>query len=484
MTAWPPPSPPPDPETLELRRLRCRRLAAGSALGLSIATAASWLRVLLAGSLRIETASWQFVTCSLVLGVGLALAAVCGWRLARDAPGLPRAAILRWAIPGHLALLLAVPITSSDFFQYLAYGQLQLGGQNPLAVGPTALGDSPLLGLVSARWAAQPSVYGPLLLLLFRGAAWAGSHLGGPVWGNGAVLKAAMVGSALATLWVAARFLALHRPGPDGDRSLALIAFSPLLAWEISGQGHTDGLLALWLMLFVLAASSGRELWAVLALAAGTWMKVTIAPILALYLLFLLRTRGLRAVGYGLSALLLGAVLFLPYLDGFPGLGPLLSAVQGTHSHSLGDLVAQLVTPLGPAAQALVIRVSFLVCMAACAVVFGLTALRARTLDQLLRGCLLFFLAWDLTVPLFQPWYTTWLLPLAIADRDPRWQRLIALFCTLSVLQWAAPLDPVTSVAIDGWVVWEAARLLRSPATVDSLSDPVDLLRTEDQITG
>ena len=464
MTARPPDSPPPSPENLVLKGLQARRLAAGWALGLSVATAASWLRVLLTGSLRIQTGVWPFVTSSLLLGAGLALAALCAVRLWRGAGGVSRADLLRWAIPGHLALALAVPLTSSDFFQYLAYGQLQLAGHNPLAVGPTALGESPLLALVSTRWAAQPSLYGPLLLLIFRGAAWVGAHAGGPVWGNGAALKLAMTASALGTVWVAARFLARHRPGPDGDRALAMIAFSPLLAWEISGQGHTDGLLALWLMLFVLAASSGRELWGVLALTAGTWMKVTIAPILALYLLFLLRTRGPRAVAYGLAALLLGAVLMVPYLDGFPGLGPLLSAVQGTHSHSLGDLVANLVAPLGPAAQALVIRVSYFLCIAACAAVFLATALRARTLEELLRGCLLFFLAWDLTVPLFQPWYATWLLPLAIPDRDPRWQRLIGLFCTLSVVEWGLQTDPVTTVALQAWVAWQAIRLLRSPA--------------------
>lgn len=453
----------------EIQRVRGLRLAAGFALGLSIATAASWLRVLLTGSLRIETASWQFAICSALLGLGLGLAAVCSWRLWQDAAGLPRSAIFWLAVPGHLVLALAVPLTSSDFFQYLAYGQLQLAGHNPLAVGPTALGQSPILSLVSARWASQPSVYGPLLLLLFRGAASAGSLLGGQIWGNGIVLKLAMVASALATLRVAARFLEFHRPGPGGHRSLVLIAFSPLLAWEISGQGHTDGLLALLLMLFVLAASSGRELAAVLALAAGTWMKVTISPILALYLLFLLRTIGLRAVAYGFVALFLGVALMVPYLNGFPGLGPLLSVVQGTRSHSLGDLIAMMLTPLGPGVQALVVRISYFVCMAVCAVIFGVTALRARTLDHLFRGCLLFFLVWDLTVPLFQPWYATWLLPFAIADRDPAWQRVIALFCIWSVVQWAVSLDPVTSVLIDAGVIWSAARLLRGHATPDLL---------------
>ncbi len=457
MRSWPPAS----ESDAKTGQPRLRALALGYAGGLLVAAAASWLRYCWAGTLRIDTATAAFAVSSLLLGAGLGLSSACGWKLLQSAPRLSRATILRLAIAAQLVAALAVPLTSGDYFQFLAYGQLQLEGKNPLAAGPSALGAGPLLAVVSERWASQPSVYGPLLLLLLRGAAWAAAPLASPLWGNGAVLKLAMLASVLATLFAAAGFLRANRPGPSGDRALALLALSPLMAWELSGQGHSDGVLTLSLMLFAWAAVEERELPAVLALAAGTWAKVTIAPILALYLLFLLRRRGLRAVVYGMASLALGAVLFLPYVRGFPGLGPMLSAVRGTRSHSLGDLLAIAATPLGPAAQHLVESASFLLCIAACAAAFAYAALRARTVPQLLRGALFFLFVWDLTVPLFQPWYATWLLPLAIADTDERWQDLVALYCIFCVLQWAVQIDPVSSVALDAWVVWRAAKLLR-----------------------
>ena len=72
---------------------------------------------------------------------------------------------------------------------------------------------------------------------------------------------------------------------------------------------------------------------------------------------------------------------------------------------------------------------------------------------------------WNFTVPLFQPWYIVWLLPLAIAEADERWTDLIGAYANLSVLQWAVQLDPLTTVAIDAWVGVRAVRLWRSESS-------------------
>jgi hypothetical protein len=95
-------------------------------------------------------------------------------------------------------------------------------------------------------------------------------------------------------------------------------------------------------------------------------------------------------------------------------------------------------------------------------VVFTTVTIRARSVHELLRGCLVFFLVWDVTVPLFQTWYISWLFPLALVDPDRRWLRLVALFGIFSVVQWIVQLDPLSSVAIDVWVVFRAAKLLGS----------------------
>ena len=441
---------------------RLQRLALGNAAGLAIAAGASWLRVALAGSLRIDTAATAFWVSSLLLGAGLGLSGVCAWRLMQLAPGQPRRALLWLSMPGQLLMALAAPITSSDFYQYVAYGLLQAAGKNPLAFGPDALGPTPLLALVPQRWLTQPSVYGPVMLAVFRATAFLGELVGSPLWGTAVAMKLAMTACTVFAIGLAARMLS-SRPGPQHDAGLAAFAFSPLLAWELTGQGHSDAVVLVALVAFVWAATSERPLWATLAITAAALGKLTLLPILALYLLFLLRRGPVRAVAYGLAALALSAALMIPYVPGFPGFGPFLSAVRSTRSHSLGDLLAILVTPLGPAAQELAVRCSFLLCIGLCAAVFATVAVRARTVHQLIRGGLVFLIAWDMTVPLFQTWYISWLFPLALVDPDARWMRLVSLYGIWSVLQWIVPLDPVTTVALDGWVVWQTVRLLRNP---------------------
>ena len=447
---------PPDADVLA----RGRRLAVAYTAGLAIAGAASWLRVAFSGTLRIDTARWPFVVCSLLLGAGLAIASVCSWKLVEAAAGIPPKILLRWAVPGHLVMALTAPITSSDFYQFIAYGLLDATGKNPLAYGPSALGTTPLLDLLSAHWLSQPSVYGPVILLLFRGAAWTGGLLGAPLWGTGVILKLLMVGFTLLALRLAMKMLESQR----SEAAFVLLAFSPLIAWELSGQGHSDSVLLLALICFVWAAVEEREWLATLAIATSTLGKLTLAPILALYLLFLLRRRPLKAIACGAGTAALAALLMLPYLKGFPGFGPFLSAVRGTRSHSLGDLLAIALSPLGQAAQETAVRGTFFLCIGVSAVVFVAVAWRARSVQQMLFGCLVFMLAWDMTVPLFQSWYIAWLFPLALGLPDRRWLRLVAIYGICSVLQWTLQADPLSTVVIDAWVVWQAVKLVRTEA--------------------
>jgi hypothetical protein len=437
---------------------RGRRLAAGYTAGLAVALAASWLRVAFAGTLRIDTARWPFWVCCLPLGVGLAIASVCSWKLVKASAGVPARTLLLWALPGQLILALAAPITSSDFYQFVAYGLLDAGGKNPLAFGPSALGSSPLLDLLSQKWLSQPSVYGPVILLLFRGAAVIGGMLGSPLWGTGIILKLLMVGFTFLSMALAAKWLRRD------EAAFALFAFSPLVAWELSGQGHSDSVLLLTLICFVWAAVEEREWLATLAIALGALGKLTLAPILALYLLFLLRRKPLKAIACGAATVVLAGLLMLPYAKDFPGPGPFLSAVRGTRSHSLGDLLAIALSPLGHAAQEAAVKGTFFLCIGVSAVVFAAVVWRARTVQQLLLGCLVFMLAWDVTVPLFQSWYIAWLFPLALALSDKRWLRLVAIYGICSVLQWTVQADPLSTVAIDAWVVWQAVSLLRVEA--------------------
>src|SRR5690349_13714317 len=212
-----------------------RRLALGCAGGLALGTAASWARFFVEGTLVIDTGTRTWIASAFVLGIGLIIAGACALRLARLAPAVAPRKLLGPAALVHLCAAPALALTSRDLFSNLAYGQLQLLGKSPYLSGPRALGAGPLVDLVAPRWLDTPSVYGPVLAILNRAAAAAGAALGSPVWGGGAVLKVTLLLCSLGTLWLAYRS-AQTDGGRDAWEGFALLAFSPVLAWEVSAQ--------------------------------------------------------------------------------------------------------------------------------------------------------------------------------------------------------------------------------------------------------
>ena len=281
------------------------RLGVAIAAGMALGAAGSWLRLGLDGTPTIDTHRWSFVLSSALAGAGLVLAGACALRLAS------RAAALGWAFLGWAALgahglaLFALPLTSSDVYTNLALGELTLRGLSPYAHSPAALGSSALLDAVPARWVNDPTPYGPLFHPFVRLAAWSGRALGSPLWGSFFTWKLVLAGAVGLALAIAARHLKA-RAGEDARETFALLALSPLLAWEVTAQGHNDGLLFLSLVAFLAAASSGHARTAVVSLALGVAVKYALAPLLGLYLLLLARTSWRRAAAL---AILAGAVL-------------------------------------------------------------------------------------------------------------------------------------------------------------------------------
>jgi hypothetical protein len=437
-------------------------MAVGYAGGLVVAGLASWLRVAMTGTFRIDVYDVSFFVASGLLGVGLGIACFCAFRLTQVAEGFPRGHLVRWALAANLAVVFAAPLTSADLFTYLGLGRLQLLGENPFSVPLSRIDLGPLSGAIPARWAATVSPYGPVANAMFFAAAWTGALLRSPWWGSAVAFKLIMASCHSAFILLAARYSRKHRPGKDGARALALVAFCPLIAWEVSGEAHNDGFLIVALMLFVTAAVEGRALAAVLALAVATQTKVTLAPILLLYLLFLLRTKGARALLHALAALLLSALVMLPFLRGFTGFGGMASAIRSAaRSHSIGDFLYNVLAPFGPRVQERAVTATLVLCIAVSAVAFQ-KALRANTVAELLRGALVFLLVWDMTVPPFETWYVTWLFPLAVAETDARWQKLVFVYGALSVLEWTGPVDPFSTMGVNLYVVWRMSKLLRA----------------------
>jgi hypothetical protein len=440
-----------------------RRLAAGCAAGMVLATAGSWLRFALERTPKLDTHTLPFVLACAVAGSGIALTGGCSLRLASRAGALSWRALWARTLAVQGAALGALALTSSDVFNNLCFGALELAGQSPYTHAPAALGDSPFLAAVSSRWVNDPSPYGPLFHPFAAAAVWLGERTGATFWGSFFSYKALLLAAVLGGLAIAARHLRAARAG-DAPEIFALLALSPAIAWEIPAQGHNEGLLFLALVAFLAAAVAKREGYAVAALAAGVAIKYALAPLLALYLLLVARRSLARAVALALCALGVVGASFLPEWHSVTlrSVLPMLGGESTRHAHSLTDLVCLALEALGrPEASARAYRTLSAISSAACAAMLARAGWRSRTLEDLVHGYLLFLMTLYLTVAWFQPWYVCWALPLLIVEPSAQWRRFVALFAVVTVVQWAAPFDPVTTVLADLWALarmWQMHR--------------------------
>lgn len=355
------------------------------------------------------------------------------------------AARLAGAVIIHVAAALALPLTSNDVFSNLAYGRLAQLGTNPYLAGPAALpaGD-PFAALVSARWAHAPSVYGPIATLVDTAVVQGG------VWRSLVAFKLVLLACSLGIAAIAWRCC------KDRPERAMLVAWNPLLAWEVSAQAHNDGLLVLALAAGVWAGTRKRDVLAAVLLAVAVLAKLAAAPVLALHLWGMLRRTPGRAV---LAAALVGALTgacFAIYWTGPATLNGLILAVRGEAgrtARSVADLACMLARPFG--GEPIVHRMCWAAGIAAVAWIAARALPRVRTFEDAAHHALLILLTWMLTTPWFQPWYAVWLLPLAMIERDARLRRIVAGYTALLVVQYALPVDPVTHVAINAWVVWK-----------------------------
>jgi hypothetical protein len=287
-----------------------------------------------------------------------------------------------------------------------------------------------------------------------------------------------MLLASLAAVLLAYGFCRSCLPPGQAEAAFVFFAWNPLLAWEISGQAHTEGLVLVGMVAFVWAATRGREWLAALGLACVVYAKLVLAPLLCLYLCFIARRRPLRATAMAAMVAALGAVLMAPFWQGARTVrGPMATLVADSTltARSLTDFVVWLIRPLGDGAKREVYWVALAIGTLLLAS-FGIrAALRARSLRQVLRDGLVFFLLYDLiAAPWFQSWYVLWLLPLALVEEDARWRNLIAVYTVLSLVQYGIPLDPVTYVVLNAVVLRMLYQLLRSaaPAQAETVEAP------------
>jgi hypothetical protein len=302
----------------------------------------------------------------------------------------------------------------------------------------------------------MPIVYGPIATMIDVLAVGGRSVIAALVG-----FKLVMLASSLGTVAIAWRVCR------DRPVVFAVVAWNPLLAWEVSAQAHNDGLLVVALAAAVWAGSR-REVGAAVLTGVAVLAKLAALPILALQLWALLRRSPARAVAACVVIAALAVVTMAVFWAGLDTLrGPVLAAggEPGRTARSLVDLVWLATEPLGiwlatePLGIApIAYRILWAAGVVALVGAFGRALVRTRTFDDAMHESIVVMIIWNLVTPWFQPWYAVWLLPLVMIERDARTIRLVAIYTALLIVQYALPIDPITNVAIDVWVVVEALR--------------------------
>jgi alpha-1,6-mannosyltransferase len=423
------------------------------------------------GSLRVDESPlgrWAWIGLGAAFGVFAVPAATLYLRVHDGAAGFSPKLLLRGAVLVQLAAAVAPPLTSNDLWSNLAYGRMLLDGLDPYAHGPSVLGPeaSAFVEHVGRRWIDTPMVYGPLSAWQDQLAVW----LGHDVLAAALVFKTTMVLAALAAVYVAWRVCAGARGDGAAKRNFVFLAWNPLLAWEVSGQAHNDGIMVLALVGFLVAAKAERVAGAALLLALAVAAKFAVLPIVGLYLIMLARRSfGQAALAAGVIAATV-TLSFLPFWQGSATLAAPLHAMSGQdlerNARSFFAIFYDVHRQTGGAPPWRSLAGAY----AALALVpLGIVALRGaalvRTVVDVIHHGAIFLLVYLLVSAVWtQPWYATWLLPLALSPRDERVQRAVAVFCALLLVQYAVQLDPYTYVLVHGIPLVMLWPLLRAAA--------------------
>jgi alpha-1,6-mannosyltransferase len=319
-------------------------------------------------------------------------------------------------------VLLAPLLMSTDVFSYVAYGRIgALYGANPYFHGPNAIALDPAYPFIATRWAATPTVYGPLFTAL--------SYLLAPLslaWNVLAYKAIAAISSLVivVVVWMAARLRDL-----DPVRAVVIVGLNPVILVYGVGGGHNDLLMLAILLVgvYLQLRGNGRANGALIVAAAG--VKLTAGLLLPFVVAHNARGRG----GRGLRALLtgvciaaaVGGVLSFVFFGGGPIhlLSTLQKVQQGGGLNSVpGFLLALLGLGRLSAAAGPVLTVAFGIC-----VVWLLRRVWTGRMDWI-TGVGWATAALIMTAGLLVPWYVAWLVPFAALSDDRRlWAATVLL---------------------------------------------------------
>lgn len=345
-----------------------------------------------------------------------------------------------------LGLATIYPVFAIDLFVYALQGrEMVLYGANPFLLPPGAFAADPWLPL-AGEWVEAASTYGVLWeALALLPALLARENLLAHLWG----LKALALASYWLTLWLV--YLLAGRVCPQ-RRWWAVLAcaWNPLLLLEITGNGHND----LWMVVFVLLALYcmlvGRRWWAFLALAASIQVKFVSLLLLPFFVLFAARQepsrRGRLWVALtGVALVVVVVVLsFAPVWPGWEHWEVLRMGNAATRSPVALAIMLLWEVGVEPALSFDIAHYGSLALLGLAVLWVSWRERRASNagFDGLLRASfLVLFLYLVIAAQQFHAWYLVWLVPLAALSGRRVEMVVCAAFCWSSLV--VAPLYEV-----------------------------------------
>ncbi|MGH2448740.1 MAG: hypothetical protein ACRDFS_09105, partial [Chloroflexota bacterium] len=292
--------------------------------------------------------------------------------------------------------------------------------ENPMIIAPAAFGHDPLMALAS-NWAVTSAPYGPLGVIFDALPTFvAGRH----VLANLLLLKFLFSGMMIASAYLVYRLLRIVRPSAALTGAL-LLAWNPLLIFEIGANGHNDAAMIFFALLALLMAAEGDLLLAVLMMTVSLLVKYETAPLLPLLLAYGVSRYDRwwpRARYLGLSgAIILGvmAISYAPFWDGIYTIQRTLYENQ-FYLYSFSSVLTDIVPSLPIDTATLIGRVLFV------PLYLYALVMSWRGLPSLLTASLLAAVAFlALAVNDVKYWYLA--LPVALSAAVPGTRARIAL---------------------------------------------------------
>ncbi|MEM7164029.1 MAG: hypothetical protein AAF581_01120 [Planctomycetota bacterium] len=331
------------------------------------------------------------------------------------------------------------PLLSDDVYRYLWDGRVQVAAGQPYGIAPA----DPRLDHVEELWDDHvrelvnhpeiPTVYPPLLQLLYAGVA----HVGG-----GLVLWRVVL--LLFDMGIAVVMVRALRSRGRNPCWVVLYLWHPLPIIETFWSAHAEGVAVFFLLVAVTALQLGRGIVGAVALALGGVAKLLPFGLVP----FLVRRFGWTMVLIvGLAAL----VPMIPYVD-----VDWSAATEGLDKYAEGwyfnDVLYRFLgyaIGIDPEDRTLTSTQILRKSMQAAWVVVCLWA--AWRLRDPFRAALWVTAAFVVLTPTLHPWYLLWLLPFAIVVGS-RAGYLITVTVLMSYVAKAGQLDSG---------VWEEATVVR-----------------------